>query len=201
MINTRILPCSHYGGDKELCFQTIMRFMTLYYFTLYYSYDMLLKLLMDFYGDEMVAQAKSVLLENVIVPDDDDAKRSRKGINKKLNSMKDILNVFLVLTLEQLPLFVVEDLANLPPLSMDNFDMSSVIKDMENITNQMGFLQEAQETSLSVHAALCKDKSRDGTAQPMENTIVLSPAPSTGATPERSIPHTYWVSTSIITCH
>ena len=151
---------------------------------------MLLKLLMDFYGDEMVARAKSVLLENVIVPDDDEAKRSRKGINKKLNSMKDILNVFLVLTLEQLPQFVAEDLANLPPLSMDNFDMSSVIKDMENIKNQMRLLQEAQETSLSVHAALCKDKSRERAAQPMENTSVLSPAPSTGATPERSIPHT-----------
>ena len=64
----------------------------------------------------MVARAKSVLLENVIVPDDDEAQRSRKGPNKKLNSMKDILNVFLVLTLEQLPLFVAEDLANLPPL-------------------------------------------------------------------------------------
>ena len=50
---------------------------------------MLLKLLMDFYGDDMVARAKSVLLENVIVPDDDEAKRSRKGLNKKLNSMKD----------------------------------------------------------------------------------------------------------------
>ena len=115
---------------------------------------MLLKLLMDFYGDDMVARAKSVLLENVIVPDDDEAKRSRKGPNKKLNSMKDILNVFLVLTLEQLPLFVAEDLANLPPLSMDNFDMSSVIKDMENIKNQMRLLQEVQETSLSVFTLL-----------------------------------------------
>ena len=56
---------------------------------------MLLKLLMDFYGDDMVARAKSVLLENVIFPDDDKAKRSRKGPNRKLNSMKDILNDFL----------------------------------------------------------------------------------------------------------
>ena len=151
---------------------------------------MLLKLLMDFYGDDMVARAKSVILENVIVPDDDEAKRSRKGPNKKLNSMKDILNVFLVLTLEQLPLFVAEDLANLPPLSMDNFDMSSVIKDMENIKNQMRLLQEVQETSLSVHAALCNEKSREGAAQLIENVIVRSPAPSTGATPERSTPHT-----------
>ena len=151
---------------------------------------MFLKLLMDFYGDDMVARARSVLLENVTVPDDDEAKRSRKGLNKKLNSMKDILNVFLVLTLDQLPLFVAEDLANLPPLSMDNFDMSSVIKDMDSIKNQRRLLQEAQETSLSVHAALCNEKSREGAAQPIENEAVRSPAPSTGATPERSTPHT-----------
>ena len=102
--------------------------------------------LMDFYGDEMVARAKSVLLENVMIPDDDDdAKRSKKGPNKKLNSMKDILNVFLVLNLEKLPLFVAENLPNLPSLSMDNFDMSSVIKNMENIKNQMRLFQGAQE--------------------------------------------------------
>ena len=122
---------------------------------------MLLKLLMDFYGVDMVARAKSVLLENVSIPDDDEAKRSRKGLNKKLNSMNDILNVFLVLTLDQLPLFVAEDLANLPPLSMNNFDKSSVIKYMEIIKNQMRLLQEAQETSLSVHTAQCNEKSAE----------------------------------------
>ena len=54
----------------------------------------------------------------------------------------------------------------------------------------MRLLQEVQETSLSVHAALCNEKSREGTAQLIENVIVRSPAPSTGATPERSTPHT-----------
>ena len=58
------------------------------------TYDMLLKLVMDFYGDEATFHAKSVLLDNVIIPEDDEKKRSRKGLNKKLNSMKDILTFF-----------------------------------------------------------------------------------------------------------
>ena len=68
------------------------------------TYDMLLKLVMDFYNDDAVFQAKSILLDNVVIPEDDDKKRNRKGLKKKLNTMKDILNIFLVMTLEDLPL-------------------------------------------------------------------------------------------------
>ena len=52
------------------------------------TYDMLLKLVVDFYDDDAVFLAKSVLLDNVVLPEDDDKKRSRKGLNKKLNTMK-----------------------------------------------------------------------------------------------------------------
>ena len=70
------------------------------------THDMLLKLVMDFYDDDAVFLAKSVLLDNVVLPEDDDKKRSRKGLNKKLNTMNVILNVFLIMTLEEIPLFV-----------------------------------------------------------------------------------------------
>ena len=39
------------------------------------TYDMLLKLVMDFYSDDAVSQAKSILLDNVVIPEDDDKKR------------------------------------------------------------------------------------------------------------------------------
>ena len=64
-------------------------------------------------------------------------------------------NNFLELTLDDVPLFVANNLRNLPPLSMDNFDMSRVIHDMEIIKLQMKVLQEAQETSLAAHVAIC----------------------------------------------
>ena len=90
--------------------------------------------------------------------------------------MKDILNVFLELTLEDVPLFVANNLHNLPPLSMDNFDMSRLIRDMESIKLQMKVLQEAQETSLSAHVANCSEKSHD-------TVVGASPAHSTGTPP------------------
>ena len=52
-------------------------------------------------------------------------------------------------------------------------------------------MQEVQETSLKVHAALCDDKSREHHEDHDEQSSVgQSPAPSTGATPLRQSPHT-----------
>ena len=50
----------------------------------------------------------------------------------------------------------------------------------------MRLLQEAQETSLSVHAALCTEK----TQEVVQDTPPLTRAPSTGATPQLSTPRT-----------
>ena len=38
---------------------------------------------------------------------------------------------------------------------MDCFDISRVFRDIENIKSQMQLMQEAQQTSLTVHAAIC----------------------------------------------
>ena len=51
--------------------------------------------------------------------------------------MKDILNIFLELTVEDVPLFVSNNLNNLPPLSMANFDISQIIHDMEAMKMQL----------------------------------------------------------------
>ena len=46
------------------------------------TYDMLLKLVMDFYGDEATFHAKSVLLDNVNIPEDDEKKEVSKSAKK-----------------------------------------------------------------------------------------------------------------------
>ena len=143
------------------------------------TYDSLMKLCMDFYDEETVIAAKSTLLEHVIIPESDDKRKRRIGANKKASSMKDILSIFLELTLEDVPLFVANNLHNLPPLSMDNFDMSRVIHDMETIKLQMKILQEAQETSLAAHVAICREKSP-------EIDVAASPTHSTGTPPTPS---------------
>ena len=125
------------------------------------TYDSLMKLCMNFYDEETAIAVKITLLEHVVIPEGDDKRKRSIRANKKATSMKDILSVFLELTLEDVPLFNANNLHNLPPLSRDNFDMSHVIRDMEVIKLQMRVLQEAQETSLAAHVAICRDRSCD----------------------------------------
>ena len=149
------------------------------------TYDAIMKLCLDFYDEESVTAAKQTLLQHVAVSDNDDKKRKRIGPNKKINGMKDILNIFLELTVEDVPLFVANNLKNLPPLSMDNFDMSRIIHDMESMKMQLKILQEVQETSLATHAALCHEATRGIPGSPTYSTGT-PPIPMTSHTPPGS---------------
>ena len=122
---------------------------------------------------------------SITVPDTDDKKRKRIGPNKKTNCMKDIMNIFLELTVEDVPLFVANNLNNLPPISMDNFDMSRIIHDMEAMKIQLKTLQEVQETSLAAHATLCHEAARAATRSPAHSTGT-PPSPMTSRTPTGS---------------
>ena len=55
----------------------------------------------------------------------------------------------------RLPKFVAEDLNNLHPLTLDNFDMGGIIQQMNSMKLQLKTLQEAQEVTMMVHAAIC----------------------------------------------
>ena len=68
-----------------------------------------------------------------------------------------------------------KNLNNGPPLSMNNFDMYQIIEEMGIIKYRQPVLQEAHDTSLAVHAALCKEAS-DTTSKP---TISRSDSSST----------------------
>ena len=57
---------------------------------------------------------------------------------------------------DDVPKFVAQDLNNLPPLTMDSFDMSKIIDEMTSVKSQLQILQKAQETILNAHAALCE---------------------------------------------
>ena len=67
----------------------------------------------------------------VTLPEDD--KRSgRRRANLKEVHMKDIVSILLEIKPEEVPEFLARDLNNVPPLSLNNFDMSHNILDMEN---------------------------------------------------------------------
>ena len=99
--------------------------------------------------------------------------------------MKDILNIFLELTVEEVPLFVANNLNNLLPLSIDNFDMSRIIHDTEAMKMQLKTLQEVQETSLAAKAALCHEAARAAIRSPAHSTGTPH-SPMTSRTPAGS---------------
>ena len=136
-----------------------------------------LKLCCDFYAISTTQEAKDMLLGSISLPETDKRKTTRRTTVAKTN-MQDIITIFYEMKPREMSVFVTKNLNNLPPLSMDNFDMAHIIETMSDIQSKMLILQEAQEKSLSVHAALCNDVSER--AQPTE----IPPAPAGGTKPE-----------------
>ena len=127
------------------------------------TFDVIVKMCTDFYDSDVIAVAKDDLMGCVTLPEDD--KRSgRRRVNLKEVHMKDIVSIFLEIKPEDVPVFLAGDLNNVPPMSLNNFDMSRIITDMEVLKSQMKIIQEAQETALSAHVALCRE-TRDATNQ------------------------------------
>ena len=93
--------------------------------------------------------------------------------------MKDIVSILLEVRPVDMPVFLAKNLNNVPPMSLNNFDMSRIITDIDTIKAQMKVIQEAQETTLTVQAALCTDAAQRESAQP----------PSVHSTPSANGPH------------
>ena len=147
------------------------------------------KLCCDFYDVPTIQTAKDVLLKSVSLPEGD-KRKSRRRTKIAETNMQDIITIFYEINPGDEPLFVARNLNNVPPLSMNNFDMSHIIEEMGKIKSRLSVLQEAQETSLTVHAALCKE----ATATTSKLTVSRSDSPSSSqpasppdvATPVRS---------------
>ena len=122
-------------------------------------YDMIVKLLVDFYSDDDIASAKNILFQTAF--NDRDAPRliKRKGKDKCLNNVQDILNIFLEMPPQSVPCYVAKELSRLPPLSMNCFDVSSLVKDMESVKLHLLILQESHETLMKAQLDKCQVRS------------------------------------------
>ena len=114
---------------------------------------MIVKLLVDFYSDDDIASAKNILFQTAF--NDRDAPRliKRKGKDNSLNNIQYILNIFLEMPPQSVPCCVAKELCRLPPLSMNCFDVSSLVKDMESLKLHLLILQESHETLMKVQIA------------------------------------------------
>ena len=97
--------------------------------------------------------------------------------------MRDLLNVVLELPAHSIPTYVCKDLNQLPPLSMNNFDISHLIKNVECLQAQMQILQDAHSTGLQAQVAMSQKIN--------SSSIPVVPALSCTSATSRTIANTY----------
>ena len=110
---TESTPCS--GTDPEantLIVNELLTFVSDKINTM--PYDMLVKLLTDFYSDEDITTAKSILYDTAFCSRDTPRLIKRKGKDKNINNIQDIVNIFLEMPPSSLPSYVAKDLSHLP---------------------------------------------------------------------------------------
>ena len=89
--------------------------------------DLLVKLICDFYDDKEIDAARECLFSLLPVSEDSQRKVRRKGANKKSMTVQDMLHMLLNTEVDDIPCFVARDLARLPPLTQDHFDLATVM--------------------------------------------------------------------------
>ena len=96
------------------------------------TFDVIVKMCTDFYDGHVITAAKDDLMACVTLSEDD--KRSgRRRANLKEVHMKDMVSILLKIKPDDVPVFLARDLNNVPPMSLNNFDMSRIILDMEKL--------------------------------------------------------------------
>ena len=89
--------------------------------------------------------------------------------------MSDVISIMHEILPIDMPEILAKYLNNVPPISVDNFDMSRIITDMQGIQTKLCILQEAQEISMAAHAALCKETSSNDQEETSEQLTVQEP--------------------------
>ena len=109
------------------------------------------------YDGDVITAAKDDLKACVTLPEDDKLSGRRRANLKEVH-MKDIVSILLEFKPDDVPVFLARDLNNATiPMSLNSFDMSRIILDMEKLTSQLKIIQEEQEAALTAHIALCLD--------------------------------------------
>lgn len=134
-------------------------------------HDTISKLCTDFYSDEEILKAKEMLFATAFLHlDENDRPRLilRRGENKRQSDVEDMLKVFLTTAATNIPSYAAVDLFRIPPVGLNSFDLSTILRDVETLKEQMCVLQEVQKENLKAHSALCAEAitSRDSSHNP-----------------------------------
>ena len=129
--------------------------------------DFLVQVCCDFYCEEAISEAKTLLYKHVKTKG---RLIGRRGAQKSVHEMRDIYQVLLEMEPTDKTTFVAHNLANLPPLSMDNTDTLRLLKEIENVKSDLRSMQIAQEDIIKIVSANITCTSNGVTASVQHNT-------------------------------
>ena len=163
-------------------------------------YNMLVKLCVDFYKPDVISRARDVLHDK-LSREHGPRHVTHRGENKALRDIQDIVNMFLQTPLHALPKFACTDLSNLPPLSMNNFDMASILSSIEALKVQVSLLQESHKLTADVQLAMSErllgtDNERNVTGITSQPTVDVTSAPCSSTPTHARVPPPTAVRTS-----
>ena len=149
-------------------------------------FDVLVKLMSDSYTDEVVEASKQVLFETAFSNRNAEPphqySHKRRGQDKKSKNIQDIISVFLELPPHVTPSYVANDLSNLPPLNMNCFDVSALVKDIEALKLHVAVLHESNRVLLK--AQLTSRPGESIYSQPEIRPELAARSPECGPEPQ-----------------
>ena len=100
----------------------------------------------------MISASKQLLFNSVKDPKNDPRNRyiKRVGQNKAKDDARDIATRLLTIELCDMPIFVARDLSNLPPLSVNDFDVIRILTEVESLKNSVRQLTDNQSSLLDM---------------------------------------------------
>lgn len=105
--------------------------------------DVIVKLTADFYPAGDIAVGKEVIYD-IVKPTE--RLRKRRGDSAGKEDARDICKMMLQTDVDKLPTFVAKNLSNLPPMTIESFDVCGLMKNMEEMKNTVRCLVENQST-------------------------------------------------------
>ena len=118
--------------------------------------DLLVKLCTDFYGKGVIDNAKKLVYAKCNAMNLDIALPrfvKRQGPKKKQSDVLDIIGLCHEVG-SKLPVFVARDLSNLPPVSVNSFDVASLMRDIEDMKLQLLGLADMSRLSREINDAV-----------------------------------------------
>lgn len=136
--------------------------------------DTLAQICSDFYSFDVIKSAKELLSVSA-APKSNRRLVNRRGNDRCIQSMKDIIDMFLEMEVTNVPIFVARNLADIPPTSIDSMDSVKVLSEIASVKAQLGQIstghQELLEMIRGTVAGLPSRKPLHGHADDLDSSL------------------------------